>query len=213
MNVAHAQNLLLKNLASAIMRKNPTLDLWGTDRKVLQISYQDLLNYLKVHWELIGLKDADLELYQKILDYLHDPEFEEFIYFWAGLWLEKWNKRVKLVLGSRDLQRWRKIDDLLKEAEPVWRKIEYRNEMKNLVIDSLIRNGEICGTSILATSMLKIEMGLRAKRKIPIQNREQILNLVNRVLKKAKNASRSKGPLIYIRIGKWFFRILQKQVK
>ena len=43
-------------LLESLKRKNPLLDLEGMDRKVLQIAYEDLLNYLKTVWNISGFK-------------------------------------------------------------------------------------------------------------------------------------------------------------
>jgi hypothetical protein len=209
MNIA--ENLLMRQISREMKKRKPELDLWGSDRRVLQIACEDFTNYLKQHWELMGCEDIELKLEDKILSHLREKgDFEEFIYIWSGLWLKKWNDRVRIILGKRDLQRWKKANELLKKAEPVWRTLKHRNEMVDMVIDSLIRNGEICGTSIIAKSMLKIEIGLSINRKISVETREQILNIVNKVLRKAREASNSKGPLIYIRVGKRFFQLLQR---
>ncbi len=45
-------------LSEKLKDKNPMLDVLGSDRKVLQIACQDLTNYLKVHWDLVG-KEAN----------------------------------------------------------------------------------------------------------------------------------------------------------
>jgi len=47
-------------------------------------------------------------------------------------------------------------------AEPLWNKIERKQELQEVVIATLIKNGEICGTEILAENLLKLELGERA---------------------------------------------------
>ena len=167
------------------------------------------MNYLKFHWRLFDRGSAELRLREKLCNYAHEKpsELKEFVHLWSGVWMRKWNERVKLLIGNENSERWRKIHELLRKAEPVWRKLKNRNEIKDLVIEGLIKNGEICGTTIIAESMLKIELGLCAERKINVNKYERLLEIVNKVLKKVRCISRSKGPLILIRIDKRFFHL------
>ncbi|MEM0357813.1 MAG: hypothetical protein QXL77_05515 [Candidatus Bathyarchaeia archaeon] len=192
-------------LSEKLKNKNPMLDLFGADRKVLQIACQDLTNYLKVHWNLIGKEANEWELVDKLEEfYQKDPkELEEFIDLWTGIWLKKWSERVKLLIGNEDSRKWDKMTRILNDAEPLWRKLPNRRELQEVVIYTLIRNGEICGTSILAENLLKMELGENKRRYTT--EKEQIINLVNRTLRKTRELTRSKGPLIYVRIDKGYF--------
>ncbi|MBS7608275.1 MAG: hypothetical protein QW660_08820 [Candidatus Bathyarchaeia archaeon] len=192
-------------LSEKLKNKNPMLDLFGADRKVLQIACQDLTNYLKVHWNLIGKEASEWELVDKLEEfYQKDPkELEEFIDLWTGIWLKKWSERVKLLIGNEDSRKWDKMTRILNDAEPLWRKLPNRRELQEVVIYTLIRNGEICGTSILAENLLKMELGENKRRYTT--EKEQIINLVNRTLRKTRELTRSKGPLIYVRIDKGYF--------
>jgi len=198
---------LAKLLAKSLTDKNPQLDLWGIDRKVLLVSYQDLINYLRFHWKTSYDIPAELELREKLFNCIREKpaELKEFVDFWSGLWMKKWIERVKLLIGKDRSMKWIRIRALLDKAEPIWRRLENRKEMKDLVIEALIRNGEICGTSILAENLLKIELGLSVERKINVDDRENLFRIVNRVLREVKEISRSKGPLILLRIDKNFF--------
>jgi hypothetical protein len=207
------KHLLLENLAHSLIEKNPNLDLWGFDRKVLHIAFQDLQNYLKFHWNIISSDESEIKLQKRLLSYSEDPtELNEFIQIWSGLWLNKWNNRVKLVLAGRDLKRWKRTDHLMKKAIPIWRRLKKRNMIKNIIIESLIRSGEICGTSILAESMLKIEIGMSVEKSNSMEDHGQILGVINRVLRKARESSKGKGPLLYIRIGKRFFQLVKQDI-
>lgn len=192
-------------LSEKLKNKNPMLDLFGADRKVLQIACQDLTNYLKVHWSLVGKEANEWELVDKLEEfYQKEPkELEEFIDLWTGIWLKKWNERVKLLIGKEDSKKWDKMTKILSDAEPLWRRLPNKKELQEVVISTLIRNGEICGTSILAENLLKMELG-ENKRKYTTE-KEQVLNLVNRTLRRARELARSKGPLIFVRIDKGYF--------
>ena len=192
-------------LSEKLKNKNPMLDLFGADRKVLQIACQDLTNYLKVHWNLIGKEASEWELVDRLEEfYKKEPkEFEEFLDLWTSMWLKKWSERVKLLIGKEDSTKWDKVTKTLSKAEPLWRKLANRKELQEVVISTLVRNGEICGTSILAENLLKMELG--ENRRNYSTEREQTLNLVNNTLRRARELSRSKGPLIFVRIDKGYY--------
>jgi hypothetical protein len=74
--------------------------------------------------------------------------------------------------------------------------------MLDLVASTLVRNGEICGTSILAENLLKMELGENAGKYM--SGGEETVNVVNNVLRKARRLAKSKGPLIFVRIDKGY---------
>lgn len=192
-------------LSEKLKNKNPMLDVFGADRKVLQIACQDLTNYLKVHWNIVGREANEWELADKLEEfYQKEPkELEEFIDLWTGIWLKKWSERVKLLIGNEDSKKWDKVTKILNNAEPLWRRLSNRKELQEVVVSTLIRNGEICGTSILAENLLKMELG-ENKRKYATE-KEQKLNLINNTLRRARELTRSKGPLIFVRIDKGYY--------
>ncbi len=199
-------DFLTELLSKSLGKRNPQLNLEGSDRRVLSIAYQDLTNYLKFHWKLMGEENKP-ELLRKLSEYFYEKpsELEEFVDLWSGTWLKKWNERVKIILERKDLTRWNKTGSLLDKAEPLWRQLKNREEVKDMIIESLIQNGEICGTSILAEDMLKVEIGLSTGKENYAGEDERILNVVNNVLGKVRKVSRKRGPLIYIKVNKSFF--------
>ncbi|MEM3823958.1 MAG: hypothetical protein QXH87_03410 [Candidatus Bathyarchaeia archaeon] len=192
-------------MSEKLKNKNPMLDIFGADRKVLQIACQDFTNYLKVYWNLMGKEANECELADRLEEfYQREPkELEEFIDLWTNIWLKKWGERVKLLIGNEEAQRWNKVTKILNNAEPAWRKLANRREMQEVVISTLIKNGEICGTSILAENLLKMELGENKKKYASDQ--EQVINVVNNTLRKARELTRSKGPLIFVRIDKGYY--------
>lgn len=194
-------------LSEKLKDKNPMLEIFGSDRKMLQIACQDLTNYLKVHWNLVGKEASECEVANKLEFFFNkdSEELEEFIDLWTGMWLKKWKQRVKLLIGQQDSRRWNKATKLINNAEPLWRKLTNRQEMQEIVVSTLIKNGEICGTSILAENILKMELG--KNRKGYIKKEEQILIVVNNTLRKARELARSKGPLIFVKIDKGYYQL------
>ena len=196
-------------LSEKLKNRNPMLNVFGSDRKVLQIVCQDLTNYLKVHWNLVGKEANECEIVDKLEKFFDENprELEDFVELWTGLWLNKWKERVKLLIGNQESQRWDKVTRTLKNAEPLWRRLKNRREMQEVVVSTLIKNGEICGTSILADNLLKMELGKNKKKYV--KKEEQVLNVTNNTLRKARDLARSRGPLIYVKIDKGYYQLSQ----
>lgn len=192
-------------LSEKLKDKNPMLDILGSDRKVLQIACQDLTNYLKVHWELIGKEANDCEVVEKLEKFFNEnrSELEEFLNIWTGIWLKKWKERVKLLIGNENSHRWNKTTKILNNAEPLWKSLSNRREIEEIVTLTLVRNGEICGTSILTENLLKMELGEK-KKEYP-NEREHVLNVVNNTLRKARELAQSTGPFIFVKVDKGYY--------
>jgi hypothetical protein len=193
-------------LSKKLKDLNPMLDVSGSDRKVLQIACQDFTNYLKIHWELVGREASECELVDRLEKFFKENpgELEEFLGIWTALWFRKWKERVKLLIGNENSKRWDRVSKLLSDAEPLWRRLPNRQEIQEVVVSTLIKNGEICGTSILAENLLKMELGKKTRGYS--NEAEQVLNVVNNALVKARELARSKGPLIYVKIDKGYYR-------
>ncbi len=192
-------------LSEKLKDKNPMLDILGSDRKVLQIACQDLTNYLKVHWELVGRESNDCEIAER-LERIHNEdrsELEEFLQVWTGIWLTKWKERVKLLIGNENVNRWNKATKTLSDAEPIWKTLSNHREIEEIITLTLVKNGEICGTAILAENLLKMELG--EKKREYFSMGEHVLNVVNNTLRKARELAQCKGPLIFVKVDKGYY--------
>ena len=184
---------------------DPALDIMGSDRKVLQVACQDFTNYLKFHWNLIGKEASQCELVERLENlFREDPsELDGFLTVWIGIWFKKWKERVKLLIGEQNASRWSKISKNISNAEPVWKRIENKQELQEIIVATLIKNGEICGTEILSENLLKMELG--EKRVQEPSDKERIFTAVNDALRKAREMAQSKGPLIFVKIDKGYY--------
>jgi len=152
------------------------------------------------HWKVTSKEITQLEFKERIRRYLNEEpeELKEFLKIWSGLWMKKWNERVKPVTETQESQRLEKNRKRLNQAEPVWSQLRNRNEIKDILTEALIRNGEICGTSILAEHLLKTELASRMERKNSTNSLQDLLDITNKALKRARNLSRTKGKTIFI---------------
>jgi hypothetical protein len=203
----YSVNFVEMLLSEKLKDRNPMLDTLGSDRKVLQIACQDLTNFLKVHWELIGKEANECEIAERLEKFFNEnrDELEEFLSLWTGIWLRKWKERVKLLIGNDYSSRWNKATKVLNDAEPIWRRLTNRQEMEEVITLTLVKNGEICGTSILAENLLKMELG--EKQKGYVKEEEQTLVLVNDTLRRARELAQSKGPLIFVKVDKGYYQL------
>jgi len=192
-------------LGEKLKEADSALDVSGSDRKVLQVACQDFTNFLKFHWDLIGKEASQCELVEKLERlFKEDPaELEEFLAVWVGIWLRKWKERVKLLIGRQNANKWAKVSKTLSSAEPLWRKVERKQELQEVVVATLIKNGEICGTEILSENLLKMELG--EKRVRNLKDEERIFAVVNNSLRKARQMAQSRGPLIFVKIDKGYY--------
>ena len=198
-------NFIEKILSKKIKEAEPELDILGADRKVLQVAFQDFTNYLKFNWNLADKEKNILDHADK-MEQLHkdDPvEIESFLTVWSGIWLKKWKKRVNLVIGKQNQNELSKAPETFAKAESLWTKLECREEMIEIVASMLIKNAEICGTKIIAENLLKME--LRKKSYRDINNKEQVLAILNNTLRQAHEIVERTGPLISIKIDKSYY--------
>ena len=202
-------NFIETLMSEKLTEKNPLIDVLGADRKVLQIACQDLTNYLRVHWNLIRKDTDQCDVVDKLEKFFEEnpEELEEFITVWSGIWLKKWGERVKLLIGNENSKKWNNVTRILNNADPIWTRLSNRTQMVDIVISTLIRNGEICGTSILAENLLKMELG--DEKRNYANEKEQTLNVVNNALKKARDLTQSKGPLIFVKVDKGYYQATQ----
>ena len=198
-------NFIEMLIAERLKDIDPALDTTGSDRKVLQVACEDLTNYLKYHWNLLAKEASQCELVEKleILFRENPAELEEFLTIWTGIWFKKWKERVKLLIGNQNTNKWNNVSKTLNNAEPLWRKLEHKQELREVVVATLIRNGEICGTEILSENLLKMELG--EKRVQYLSDKEQVFLIVNNALRKARDMAQSKGPLIFVKIDKGYY--------
>ena len=195
-------------LGEKLKDADPALDIIGSDRKVLQVACQDFTNYLKFHWNLIGKEANQCELVERLEKLFKEDsdELEAFLTVWTGIWFKKWKERVKLLIGNQNANKWNKMSKTLADVEPMWRKIEHKQELQEIVVSTLIKNGEICGTEILAENLLKMELG--EKNLENVNDKERIFITVNNSLRKAREMAQSRGPLIFVKIDKGYYNAI-----
>jgi hypothetical protein len=192
-------------LSTKIKQAEPTLDILSADRKVLQVAYQDFKNYIKFNWNLMKNETNVADHTNKIeqLYKKNQVEIEAFLSVWTGLWLKKWKKRVNLLIGKQYQNELNKTSVTTAKAESFWSKLECREEIVEILEASLIKNAEICGTKIIAENILKLELNKKIDK--DINNKEQVLSILNDALRRVREIAQRTGPLISIKVDKNYY--------
>jgi hypothetical protein len=189
-------------LSRELKELEPTLDLFDSDRKILQVAHEDFANYLKfssVSTE-VGtgslMEGTDYSIEEK-------EELESFLTVWTSMWLNKWKSRVRLLLGNERQERISRVSETLSKAEPMWKELKCREEMIEIVVSALIKNAEICGTKVLAENLLKTELAKR--QNMDVNSPGHLIGFLSDALRRTREMARSAGPLIFIRVDKGYF--------
>ena len=170
------------------------------------IALGDLVNYLKNYWGLVGGENVHQELMSKIRFYSsHEPEeTKQFISFWLRTWLRKWEKRVKILDEDQEMPFENRSEDK-NQRDEIWQSLSKKREMIDLVVQVMIKNGEVCATSLIAKNLIRAEIR-RYSELYDLEGKEgvkkiekNLLNIINRVVSKIRDLSSRDGPLIYLK--------------
>jgi hypothetical protein len=188
-------------LSQELKKAEPSLDLLGADRKVLQVAYDDFKNYEKFLAFSSEKTMNDSEIAQQAKN--DSRTNEEFLSAWANLWLKKWKQRFSLLLGQTDMEKQAANPEKLANAQATWTKLSCREEMLEMIATTLIRNSEVCGISIIAEDILRRE--LMKTPTLDVDCAKQVLTLLNASLTEARKMSMRIGPLVHIKVDKEYY--------
>jgi hypothetical protein len=195
-------NQIEQVLSAKLKESDPTLELLGADRRVLQVATQDFANYLRY----LSFSDQTTSFGSTPINKIFKENPEEvgaFLTVWSGIWLKKWKQRFRLALGQiNDKQPCQNQENIIK-ANALWLKLECREEMLEMVEFTLIKNSEICGTKIIAADLLKKEVQKIAD--LEPGNSQQLIAVLNSALNKAKEIPQRNGALVLIKVEKEYY--------
>jgi len=198
-------NFIETTLSKKIKEAEPTLDILGADRKVLQVAVQDFINYLNFYRNLEN-KETNILYQVKQMEQLQKEEPSEFdssLAVWSSIWLRKWKERVNLSIGKQNPKATIKTPENDYKAESLWTKLECKEEIIGIVASALIKNAEICGTQIIAENIVKTETCKCSSQ--DINSKEQVLKILNNSLVRARETTQRRGPLIAIQVDKRYY--------
>ena len=192
-------------MADKIKKIDSTLDLQGSDCKLLKLACQDFVNYMKLDYKSKNRLRFEEKLEKFSKKKLSELEF--FLSIWTTAWMKKWQERVKLLVGNQSKKELNEQQKTLDVAEPAWETLECKEELIEIVQSTLINNGEICGTQILTEYVLKIEL---ASYDLEFDN-EKTVEFLNNVMHRARMISQATGPLMFIEINKTYYASVVNQ--
>jgi len=195
------ESMLLKKIEEA----EPSLDLQGADRKVLQVAIQDFNNYLNFSSNFENKETNILDQTRRIEQLREEDsvEFDSFLSVWSGIWLKKWKQRINLLIGKQRAKETSKTLENASKDESLWTKLKCKEEIIEIVVSALIRNAEICGTQVIAENIVKMETCKISSQ--DINSKEQVLRILNNALRRASEIAQTTGPLIAIKVDKRYY--------
>jgi hypothetical protein len=192
-------------IADKIRKMDSTLDLQGSDRKLFKLACQDFANYIKHSG-----KSADKFHFEEKRENFQKkklPELEAFLTIWTAAWMRKWQERVKLFVGNQSKGDFNDCQKSLEKAQPAWETLDCKEELLDIVQSALIKNGEVCGTQILAEHAVKMEL---AKDDLEFDNGKTV-EFLNNVMRRARLIAQTSGPLMFIEISKAYYASVVNQ--
>ena len=198
-------NFIETTLSKKIKETEPTLDILGADRKVLQVAVQDFTNYLNFYRNLEN-KETNILYQTKQIEQLQKEEPAEFdssLAVWSSIWLRKWKERVNLSIGKQFAKETSKASQNDSKDESLWTKLECKEQIIGIVASALIKNGEICGTQIIAENIVKTETCKSSSQ--DINSKEEVVKILNNALRTARETAQKTGPLIAMMVDKRYY--------
>ncbi len=190
-------NIQIEQLISEKIAKiDLMLDLEGSDRKMLQLACKDFAFYIKLNSQAAGCTE---EYLNKILQ-VRKIELECFLDVWVARWMNKWQERVKLLIGTynKDLKDTKNLE----KADVVLKTLDCKSELIKVAQATLINNGEICGSEMLAEHVVKLEL---ASTPSNVTDKIQALALLSNIIVRARQIAKSCGPLIFVEVNKAYY--------
>jgi len=199
-----------------LKRLEPTLALQSADAKVLQICCSDFKNYME-HLECVSVKSevvlpasvgVEVNLtsgdYHVIADDKNVKEVVEFVQMWVRGWWKKYKERVQVTIVKSPRL---KEDKLAERGTRMTSNFsnEEKQDIIKAVIETLIKNGEICCTEILSNALFTRILGRYSSK--TEWNQEKKLNFMMSVIKEARRMCRVHGPLIFIKPDERYYKL------
>ena len=185
-------------LAKELEREIPDLDIYGSERKLLDFAYKDLETYLELENCEVNFEDIEESLDKDI----QTDEIQSFIKIWTRQWLEKWRQRVTLCQQMPQISlSFLKIKN---KAAKMFKQMEKQEELKKLVTQKLIKKGEICMTELIAENLIVEEIAHRLKTNKGINSLDKAIldpwSIFQQILPKVNRLTERKTPIIHLKL-------------
>jgi len=189
---------LLSLLADEINAYLPQFEPETTDYEMVIYACRDLEAWLKYKWGI----NSHRAIYEKVEEAMENEprDFRVLLNFWVGRWVEKWRKRVKILSARPKLPH--NVQKRIEKAKELYRGMDRRRELKNMVTQKLMLEGEICMAELIAENLIVEEI---AKRSRGInQDLKSVtldpLDIFNSLTPRISRLPRENRPLIYLNV-------------
>jgi hypothetical protein len=185
-------------LAKELEKEIPDLDLYGSEKRLLEFVSKDLEIWLKIR---LGDVNSD-ELKKASNARENQEEIKTFLTVWTKQWLEKWRERVTLcrkmpIFSLNDFKR-------KKMAKKIFQQMEKGQELKNWVVQKLINQGEICMPELISDNLIieHIAYSLKKKKDEASTSKTKMKpwQILQDVLPHVNSLAKRKTPLIHMKL-------------
>ncbi len=185
-------------VARELEKEIPDLDLYGSERRLLDFACKDLGTWLNMKG-----RDANSDEIKKALNVRdNQQEIKAFLKVWTKQWLEKWRERVTLCqkmpsFSMRQVER-------KKRAKKIFKRMIKGQELKKLVVQKLINQGEICMPELIAENLvieqIAHHLNIRKKKAPAGEITMEPWQILHEVLPQVDSLAKRKKPIIHMKL-------------
>jgi hypothetical protein len=191
---------IISLLAEELKNEIPDLDVYGSEKKLLDFAYHDLETCLKAKNDNKNLTEIEKILNNKS----EKEEVKSFLKIWTKKWLNKWRERVTLC--HKPPQFSLNHIKAKKKATMIFKRMQNGQELKKLVVQRLINLGEVCMAELIAENLIIEEMVYRLRKNkgkcSSNKNFLDPLSIYQQVIPRVKNLAERKAPIIHLKLMK-----------
>lgn len=184
-------------IAKELKARIPQFNVYTLDYEVVIFAYKDLETWLKVKWEM----EISQQIRTKLEGILREKpdETNAFLSLWLDWWLKKWRERVKITQKEPEIPKY--YLKRIINAKKLYRQMKHGDELKEIVVRKLVKQGEICLTEKIAENLIVQEIAKRIPKVEEDQKmRLNLLGVYNDLSRRISRLPKIKGPLIYLKI-------------
>ena len=184
-------------LARELEKEIPDVDLYGSERKLLDFARKDLETWLNMKRE--GANSDEIKKALNVQD--NQEEIKAFLKVWTSQWLEKWRERVTLCQKMPTFSL--KYAKRKKKAKEILEQMEEGKELKKWVVQKLINQGEVCMPELIAENLVIEQIASRLKTKnskASAKTEVEPWQILQDVLPNVNILAKKKTPLIHMKV-------------
>ena len=185
-------------LARELEKEIPDLDIYGSERRLLDFAYLDLETSLTEKLSTANFVDID----EALNDETRQEEIKAFLKIWTKQWLGKWRERVTFCQRMPQFS----LEHLQtkKKATKIFKRMENGQELKQMVVQRLINYGEVCMPELIAENLIIEEIAFRLKMNGGKTPKDKTLLepwiILQEVSPRVKSLAERKTPLIHLKL-------------